>query len=155
MRWSVCCLSTQGKCRIESPGWHGCASVQVWTTMAADMITVLLVDDDGRFRRIARRMLTEDGLKVVAEAADGRTALEAVSEWTPDVVLLDIGLPDIDGREVARRLREGGSGATVVLISSRDADYGQRVADGVAAGFIPKDELSRERIQAIAGPSPR
>ncbi len=119
--------------------------------MVDDMVTVLLVDDDGRFRRLARRALTLDGLDVVAEAADGRTALDAASECAPDVVVLDIGLPDIDGLEVARRLRDGDCRATVILISGRDAEYGRRVADGVAAGFIPKDQLSGASIQAIAG----
>jgi two-component system KDP operon response regulator KdpE len=118
------------------------------------MVTVVLVDDDGRFRRSARRALTAEGLEVVAEVADGRAALEAVSVWAPDVVLVDIGLPEMDGTEVARQLRDSGSGATVILISSRDADYGRRVAAGIAAGFISKNELSRSSIQAIAGPSP-
>jgi CheY-like chemotaxis protein len=119
------------------------------------MVTVVLVDDDGRFRWSASRALTADGLEIVAEVADGPAALAAVAAWAPDVVLVDIGLPEMDGPEVARRLRDSGSGATVILISSRDADYGRRVAAGIAAGFIPKNELSRTSIQAIVGlPAP-
>jgi DNA-binding response OmpR family regulator len=119
--------------------------------MGCEVVTVVLVDDDGRFRRLACRALEADGFEVVADVGDGWAALEAVSVWTPDVVLVDIGLPDIDGVEVARRLREDGSAATVILISSRDGEYGRRVAEGVAAGFIPKDQLSWAAIQAVAG----
>jgi CheY-like chemotaxis protein len=139
-------LGESGSARMRLPG--------DWTTMVAPMVTVVLVDDDGRFRRAARRALTAEGLEFVAEAADGVAALAAVSAWAPDVVLVDIGLPEMDGLEVARRLREGGSGATVILMSSRDADYGRRVAAGIAAGFIPKNELSRTSIQAIVGLPP-
>src|SRR5262245_46842124 len=95
-------------------------------TMGGEMVTVLLVDDDERFRCLARQALSADGFEVIAEAADGRAALDAVSAWAPDVVLLDIGLPDVDGLEVARRLRDDGSCSTVILISSREAEYGQR-----------------------------
>jgi DNA-binding NarL/FixJ family response regulator len=115
------------------------------------MPTVVLVDDDGRFRTAAVRALVADGFDVVAQAADARDAVEAVSTWAPDLVLIDISLPDTDGAEVARRLRDGGCEATVILISSREAEYGRRLAHGVADGFIPKDQLSRATIDAIAG----
>lgn len=114
-------------------------------------LRVVLVDDDDRFRATARRSLSADGVDVVAEVADGERAVEVVARWQPDVVLLDIGLPGIDGLEVARRLRADGSHAAIVLVSSRDAAYGRRVADGVAAGFVPKDELSLAAILAVTG----
>jgi DNA-binding NarL/FixJ family response regulator len=117
--------------------------------MAPDMRTVVLVDDDGRFRSVAARALAAEELEVVAEAANACAAMEAVSTWGPDLVLVDIGLPDVDGAEVARRLRRAGCQATLILISSRDAEYGRRVAHGVADGFIPKDQLSRATIDAI------
>jgi DNA-binding response OmpR family regulator len=123
--------------------------------MGSVMLTVVLVDDDARFRQVASRALTAEGFEVVAQAVDGGTAREAVATWAPDLVLVDLGLPDIDGVEVARRLRADGCTATVILISSRDAEHGRRVAAGVAAGFIAKDRLSRATIEAIAaGSSP-
>jgi DNA-binding NarL/FixJ family response regulator len=118
------------------------------------MVTVVLVDDDDGFRRLARLALSADGVDVVAEATDGQSALQAVAECRPDVVLLDIGLPDMDGIEVARRLSHGGGRPMVILISSRDSTYGNRVAAGVAAGFIRNDILSLAAIEGIANAPP-
>jgi DNA-binding NarL/FixJ family response regulator len=117
-------------------------------------LRVVLIDDDDRFRATARRSLSADGVDVVAEVADGENAVEAVAQWRPDVVLLDIALPGIDGLEVARRLQADGNRAAVVLVSSRDAAYGRRVASGLAAGFVPKDELSLAAILAVTGDEP-
>jgi CheY-like chemotaxis protein len=115
---------------------------------------VVLVDDDGRFRAVARRTLVADGVDVVAEVDDGAEALAVIAHWMPDVVLLDIGLPGIDGLEVARRLRAVTGGPVVILISSRDVAYGCRVATGLAAGYLPKDELSLQAILDVTGPTP-
>ena len=117
-------------------------------------LRVVLVDDDDRFRATARRSLSADGVDVVAEVADGESAVEAVARWQPDVVLLDIALPGIDGLEVARRLQTEGNRAAIILVSSRDAAYGRRVARGLAAGFLPKDELSLAAILAVTGAEP-
>jgi CheY-like chemotaxis protein len=114
-------------------------------------LRVVLVDDDDRFRATASRSLAAEGVDVVAEVADGESALAAVAEWQPDVVLLDIALPGIDGLDVARRLQADGTGAAVVLVSSRDAAYGRRVARGLAAGFVPKEKLSLAAILAVIG----
>lgn len=108
-------------------------------------LRLLLVDDDARFRAVARRALAGEGLELVGEAADGHEALRLTAALAPDVVLLDIGLPDLDGQEVARRLAARG-GPPVILISSRDADYGARVARGLARGFIAKNALSAEAV---------
>ncbi len=113
-------------------------------------LRLLLVDDDVRFRGLARRALAGEGLELVGEADGGVEALRMTEDLEPDVVLLDIGLPDLDGLEVARRLKVPG-GPTVILISSRDEDYGERVARGVARGFIAKSALSRARVLAMAG----
>jgi DNA-binding NarL/FixJ family response regulator len=105
--------------------------------------SVLIVDDHPSFRTSARRMLEASGYSVVGEAADGEAAIVAVSELGPDLVLLDVQLPDIDGFEVAARLREIGAAAQIVLTSSRDgADFGEAVAESPARGFIAKGELS-------------
>ncbi len=116
------------------------------------MTTVLIVDDHAQFRGQARALLEADGFVVVGEAADGASGLEAARSLRPDLVLLDIGLPDMDGFEVARALAAGGSPSRVVLTSSREAGaYGPRLATDCCLGFIPKDELSGPAIRALAG----
>lgn len=112
--------------------------------------SVLIVDDNERFRSRARRWLEGDAFVVVAEAADGRSALEAAREHRPEVVLLDIGLPDIGGLTVSARLAGGPDPPTIVLTSTHDAaDYGARAADCGARGFLPKAELSAEALAAL------
>ena len=105
--------------------------------------TLLIVDDHAEFRAFARTLLAAEGFEVTGEACDGESALEAAHRLRPDVILLDVQLPGIDGFEVARRLALDDSAPCVVLISSREAaDYGARVAASTARGFIPKAELS-------------
>ena len=117
------------------------------------MTTVLIVDDHPSFRASARALLDAEGFEVVGEAEDGESALAAVSELEPDVVLLDVQLPDIDGFEVARRLCElDGRRPKVVLVSSRDREeYGSLIPSCGAGGFIPKAELSGAAITALLG----
>ena len=112
--------------------------------------TVLIVDDHPTFRATAHALLAAEGFEVVGEAADGSSALEAAARLEPDLVLLDVQLPDIDGFEVASRLTADGNGPQVVLVSSRDgADFGPLVDKSGAAGFIPKAELSGEAVSAL------
>jgi len=113
--------------------------------------SVLIVDDHADFRAGARALLEVDGFRVVGEAADGETALEAASRLRPEVVLLDIQLPGIDGFAVAERLAAGDDPPMVVLTSSRAPEaFHQRLqtADSVR-GFIPKAELSGECLSAF------
>jgi DNA-binding NarL/FixJ family response regulator len=111
--------------------------------------TILIVDDHPSFRASARRLLEADGYDVVGEASDGVSALEAVRDLRPEVVLLDVQLPDIDGFEVASRLTNGGGGPAVVLTSSRDAaDIVPFAADAGVRGFVPKSELSAAALEA-------
>lgn len=113
-------------------------------------VTVLIVDDHPTFRASARRLLEREGFVVVGEAPDGETAVAMAWELEPEVVLLDIVLPDQSGFEVAKRLADQPS--TVVLTSSRDrGDFGARLDRSPAAGFIPKDQLSGEAIHALLG----
>lgn len=113
--------------------------------------TVLIVDDHSGFRASARRMLEASGYAVVGEAADGAAALAAARELDPDLVLLDVQLPDRSGFEVAAALAELGD-ASVVLTSSRDAaEYGDAVAESPARGFIAKDELSGASLAELTG----
>ena len=114
------------------------------------MSSVLIVDDHAGFRRTARALLELDGFEVVGEADDGRSALEQVSSLRPDIVLLDVHLPDMNGFEVAERLASDGYGSRIVLTSSRDeAEFGGLVASSSACGFIPKAELSGRRLAAL------
>jgi two-component system response regulator EvgA len=113
--------------------------------------TILIIDDDPRFRSQAGDLLRGDGFDVIGEATDGASGLDAVRSLHPDFVLLDIGLPDIEGFEVARRLAVDGPPPLVVLTSSRDARaYGPRLARGDQLGFIPKERISGAAIRALA-----
>jgi DNA-binding NarL/FixJ family response regulator len=112
-------------------------------------IRALIVDDHKPFRETARELLESEGFDVVGEAADGAEAVRAARALRPDVVLLDVYLPDHDGFDVAARITAGG-GPAVVLTSSRDgADFGTLVARSGARGFIPKAELSAPALRAL------
>jgi DNA-binding NarL/FixJ family response regulator len=111
---------------------------------------VLIVDDHTWFRSVARMLLQTSGYDVIGEAVDGASAMQAVSELRPDVVLLDIQLPDMDGCRVARLLTQTEAPPTVVLISSREAsDYGPRIQICGARGFIGKAALSGAALDAL------
>jgi DNA-binding NarL/FixJ family response regulator len=113
--------------------------------------TILIVDDHAGFRRAARTLLEGEGYRVVGESATGGEALEDAERVQPAVVLLDIGLPDMDGLHVAALLTGADPDRAVVLTSSRDArDYLSLVEDSGARGFIPKHELSGAAIAALA-----
>jgi len=111
---------------------------------------VLIVDDNPRFRSRARRRLEADGYIVVAEAADGTSAIEEARRHRPGVVLLDIGLPDMSGMTVAEQLTSAPDAPAVVLTSTHDAaDFGAEVLSCGARGFVPKAELSGEALAAL------
>ena len=110
---------------------------------------ILIVDDHPSFRASARVVLESEGFEVVGEAVDGASALHECCRLRPEVVLLDVQLPDIDGFDVASRLSNG-AGPSVVLTSSRDSsDFGPLVARSGARGFVPKAELSGARIHEL------
>jgi DNA-binding NarL/FixJ family response regulator len=112
--------------------------------------TILIIDDDARFRRQARDLLEADGFTVIGLAVGGAAGLEAATSLRPDFVLLDIGLPDVDGFEVARLLALDRPAPLVVLTSSRDArSYGRRLSDGHLLGFVPKERISGAAIRAL------
>jgi DNA-binding NarL/FixJ family response regulator len=114
--------------------------------------SVLIVDDHASFRDAARLLLEGAGFQVVGESEDAAGALEATVRLHPAIVLLDIGLPDGDGFEVAEQLAEGEDPPAVILISSREvAWYRRRLADSPARGFIAKGELSAGAVEALAG----
>lgn len=110
--------------------------------------SVLIVDDHPAFRASARSLLEGEGYEVVAETDSGESAVELAFELAPDVVLLDVALPDLSGLEVAERLAD--SASKVVLVSSRDPrDFGARFLRTSAVGFIPKDNLSGETLKEL------
>jgi CheY-like chemotaxis protein len=112
--------------------------------------TVVIVDDHSGFRSQAKALLEAEGFEVVAEAEDGMSALAAVAQLHPRIVLLDIQLPDIDGFEVAERLAQAGDSPAVVLISTRDvSSYRRRLARSPVCGFVSKSELSGHAICAL------
>jgi DNA-binding NarL/FixJ family response regulator len=113
-------------------------------------MTVLIVDDHPSFRASARTLLEAEGYEVIGEAESGIAAVRAAKKLHPDLVLLDVQLPDLDGFQVAERLRELDDPPQVVLTSSRDgADYGRCIECSGARGFVPKADLSGAAIAAL------
>jgi DNA-binding NarL/FixJ family response regulator len=117
------------------------------------MTSVLIVDDHPSFRASARELLEAEGFEVVGEADDGASAVAAIESLRPDVVLLDVQLPDTDGFSICEGcLAKNGYRPKIVLVSSRDAvDYGDLIAMSGARGFIPKAELSGDSLAALIG----
>jgi DNA-binding NarL/FixJ family response regulator len=111
-------------------------------------VTVLIVDDHPAFRASARTMLELDGFEVVGEAEDGSSGIEQAGALGPDVVLLDIALPDMSGFDVAERLAP--TPARIVLTSSRESsDLGKRLRRSGALGFVPKEKLSGDALRQL------
>ncbi len=141
-----------GGFRQEDWCWPQCVPPVACGTMNAVRPTVLIVDDHATFRASARALLEAEGFDVIGEAADGAGAVEAVAALRPDIVLLDIQLPGLDGISVAEQLASVPDPPAVVLISSRDAAaYGPRLRETPARGFIPKSGLSGEALAALVG----
>lgn len=111
---------------------------------------VLIVDDHAPYRAIARQLLVADGFTVVGEAGDAAGAISAARELRPDVVLLDVQLPDLDGFSVADVLATHPGPPVVVLVSSRaGSDYGSRIGRSCALGFIAKSDLSGDALRRL------
>jgi DNA-binding NarL/FixJ family response regulator len=111
---------------------------------------VLVVDDHPSFRRCARALLTAEGFEVVGEAEDGASALALAAELAPELVLLDVQLPDLDGFEVASRLLGRDRNLAIVLVSSRDrGEYGPLIEKSGARGFVAKGELSGPALERL------
>ena len=111
---------------------------------------VLVVDDHASFRRCASELLVAEGFEVVGQAEDGASALALAARLKPELVLLDIQLPDTDGFAVAERLLAGHPGLQIVLVSSRDrSSYGPLIEASGAVGFISKAELTGEALERL------
>ena len=122
-------------------------------TLSCVAATVLIVDDHAGFRSFARALLEAEGFAVVGEATDGASALALTRTLDPELVLLDVALPDMDGFAVCEALLEDGRrGPAVILTSSRDvSSYRRRLERSRARGFIPKSELSGPTLAELAG----
>jgi DNA-binding NarL/FixJ family response regulator len=115
---------------------------------------VVIVDDHGPFRSIAGQLLTADGFVVVGEAADGAAAIRVCAQLHPDIVVLDVQLPDLDGFAVAALLTTRAAAPVVVLVSSRSrADYGSRIVECGARGYLAKAELSGRALRRLLSPA--
>lgn len=113
-------------------------------------MSVLVVDDHGDFRRSSRALLEADGLRLVGEAADAAQALAQVRRLRPDVVLLDVMLPDLDGFAAAEAIAALEDPPVVVLVSSREASvYRAQLSATAARGFLAKSQLSGEALARL------
>jgi DNA-binding NarL/FixJ family response regulator len=110
--------------------------------------TVLIVDDHPSFRGSARALLASEGYDVIGEAETGGEAVQLAKTLQPDLVVLDVQLPDMNGFEVTALLRELEPAPDVVLTSSRD-DYTKAVVGTGARGFLPKDALSGQALDEL------
>jgi DNA-binding NarL/FixJ family response regulator len=117
----------------------------------------LLVDDSDAFIEAARVLLQREGVTVVGVASNSAEALRQARALRPDVILVDVGLGEESGFDLARLLAKDGQGggAQVILISARaETDYTELIAESPAAGFLPKSELSVRGIGRILGRTP-
>jgi CheY-like chemotaxis protein len=109
-------------------------------------VRVLIVDDQEPFRRAMAAVVDEtDGFVVVATAASGEESVAAASQLSPDLVLMDVNLPGIDGMEAARQIHASGDGPLVMLLSTYDEDE-LDYADSGAAAYVPKRLFGPERL---------
>jgi DNA-binding NarL/FixJ family response regulator len=116
-------------------------------------VRAVVVDDHGVFRSAAERLLTEAGIDVVGAAGGVSEGRDLIARLDPDVVLLDVHLPDGNGFDLARQLTgDGGRDRMILMTSSRPAaDYRARMESSTVTGFISKDELSVERLSELLG----
>jgi DNA-binding NarL/FixJ family response regulator len=112
---------------------------------------VLIVDDQEPFRLAARAVVElTDGFEVAGEAETGEAAIEAARDLRPELVLMDVNLPGIDGIEATRRiLSEAADRLVVLMVSTYEADeYAPRAAEAGAAAYIPKSEFDPDRLES-------
>jgi DNA-binding NarL/FixJ family response regulator len=113
-------------------------------------VRVLIVDDQEPFRLAARAVVeATDGFEVAGEAETGEESVEAARDLDPDLVLMDVNLPGIDGLEATSRILADGRGRVVVLLLSTYEydEYAPRAAEAGAAAYIPKSEFEPERLE--------
>ena len=113
---------------------------------------ILVIDDNAAFRRALSRVLETERFTVIAEAATGASGVQLAREHHPDLVIVDVQLPDTDGFDVAEQLAALHLPMEVILTSGLDSsDLGSLITESSARGFIPKAELSVGAIDALLG----
>ncbi len=114
-------------------------------------VRVLVVDDHEPFRRAARAVVAETaGFELVGEAVDGEASIDAAKLLQPDMVLMDVNLPGINGLDATRRIRALVPSTVVLLLSARDAhEFAWQASDCGAAGYLPKSLLSPAQLATI------
>jgi DNA-binding NarL/FixJ family response regulator len=119
--------------------------------VSSEPLTVLIADDNGLFARALEGLLeSEESIRVIARAENGETAARLAAELRPDVVLMDLSMPQVDGFEATTRIREEAPGtAIVVLTGSNDPDDDERARSAGAAGYVTKDRILAELVAAI------
>jgi DNA-binding NarL/FixJ family response regulator len=111
---------------------------------------IVIVDDHAGFRACARRLLESEGYRVIGEAPDGQSGLSQARELGPELMLVDVCLPDIDGFELCARLGELDPAPAVLLTSSRDCAELESLAPcGCVCGVVPKDQLSGQALDDL------
>ncbi len=112
-------------------------------------VKVLIVDDQAPFRAAARAVVeATDGFEVVGESETGEDSINASETLHPDLVLMDVNLPGINGLEATRRILKDSNGTVVVLLLStyEEAEYAPRAAESGAAAYIPKSKFEPDRL---------
>jgi len=112
-------------------------------------VRVLIVDDQAPFR-LAARMVVEatDGFEVVGEAESGEASVEMAQELDPDLVLMDVNLPGINGLDATRQILQAANHRIVILLLStyEESEYGPRAAECGASAYIPKSSFEPDRL---------
>ncbi len=120
-------------------------------TRGVKRLRILVADDHELVRRGIRELLgARRGWKVVAEAVNGREAVEKASELKPDIAILDISMPDLDGLQATRQIREAGPGTSVVVLTMHESDQMvRRILDAGALGYVLKSDLAKHLVKAV------
>jgi DNA-binding NarL/FixJ family response regulator len=124
--------------------------VSASSTSAKSKLRAVVVDDHDVFRRGLTRLLADEGIDVVAEASGGRAAIRLAEELRPDVVVMDLSMPDIDGLDATRGIVAGESGARVVVLTVSEDD--EAVIEALVAGavgYVRKDESLEEILSVL------
>ncbi len=136
--------------RDRDEGWPGIGGLDGARTIGAMRRSALVVDDHRGFRAEARELLEGDGFEVVGETGDAAGAVREAGRLRPDLVVLDIGLPDASGLDVVVPIRAASPTSLVVLVSGRPAgDYGDRVEASGADAFVEKAWLAPGVLSAL------
>lgn len=115
------------------------------------MVKVLIVDDQAKFREAARAVVeATDGFQVIGESENGEDSIDASQRLRPDLVLMDVNMPGIDGLQATRRILKDSNGTVVVLLLStyEEDEYAPRAAECGASSYIAKSKFEPDRLIA-------